>query len=153
MANDEIMTAETITAPVIELTLLGEKRELRFDNRAAMLAERYWRETAGQRVSYFFILGELDARTFGGAMAVAYGAMASAQMHRNLSRRNPLPVMSARAFESGAGMDEILLGMEEIRKAANDSLPREPKNAESPAASGAPDGPGTPSSDGGSGAE
>jgi hypothetical protein len=142
MAEREIVTAEVITAPVIEAQLLGEKRELRFDNRAAMLAERYWRETTGQRISYFFILGELDARTYGGALAVAYGAMASAVMHRNESRRAPEPVLSCRAFEHDVRMDEILVIMDEMRRAVNDSLPKAPKNAESPAKSGA-DGPGT----------
>ena len=144
MAENEIMTAGRITAPVIELQLLGETRELRFDNRAAMLAERYWREICSQRVSYFFILGELNSRTFGGAMAVAYGAMASATMHRNLSRRNPEPVMSCRAFDEGCGMDEILTCMDEIRDTVRESLPREPKNAGSPGETGAVDGPGTP---------
>ena len=144
MADNEVMTAERITAPVIEVQLLGEKRELRFDNRAAMLAERYWREICSQRMSYFFILGELNARTLGGAMAVAYGAMASAIMHKNLSRRNPEPVMSCRAFDEGCGMDEILACMDEIRKAVTESLPREPKNAGSPGGAGAKDGLGTP---------
>lgn len=144
MAEPEIITAEIITAPVIEVQLLGEKRELRFDNRAAMLAERYWRETTGQRISYFFILGELDARTYGGALAVAYGAMASAVMHRNESKRTPEPVISCRAFERDVRMDEILVCMDEIRRTVNESLPKAPKNAGSPAKSGA-DGPGTPS--------
>lgn len=145
----ETMTAELITAPVIEIQIMGEKRELRFDNRAAMMAERYWRETTGQRVSYFFILGEVNSRTYGGLMAVAYGALASAEMRRNLSRTAPKAITSARAFEEGVGFDEILGAMEEIRTAVDSSLPRPPKNAESPATSGA-DGPGTDSPDDGS---
>lgn len=149
MADTEIMTAERITAPVIEVQLLGEKRELRFDNRTAMLAERYWRETLGQRVSYFFILGELNARTYGGALAICYAAMTSAIMHRNLSRKVPEPVMSARAFETEATFDEILTAMEDIRKAVNESLPQQ-KNAESPGGTGAKDGHGTPSRNAGS---
>ena len=148
----ETMTAEKITAPTIEIYLMGEMRELRFDNRAAMMAERYWRETAGNRVSYFFILGEMAARTFGGMLAVTYGAMASAEMHRNLSRKTPQPVTSVRAFEEGARFDEVFAAMEEIAQAVDRSLPAPPKNAESPAESGA-DGPGTPSPDDGSAPE
>ena len=151
MAENETMTAEIITAPVIELELMGEKRELRFDNRAAMMAERYWRETTGQRISYFFILGELNARTYGGLLAVTYGALASAEMHRNRSRSVPKPVTSVRAFDEGVNMSEMLGCMEEVRLAVDRSLPRLPKNAESPATSGA-DGHGTPSPDDGSSA-
>jgi len=153
MAEPEIMTAERITAPVIEVDLMGEKRELRFDNRAAMLAERFWREITGQRVSYFFIIGELGARTVGGTLSVVYGAMASAVMQRNKTRRNPLPVMSCRAFEEGVRMDEILVCMEEIKKAAEDSLPQAPKNAGSPGKTGAEDGHGTGSPSDGSARE
>ena len=151
MADTEIMTAELITAPVIEAVLLGEKHELRFDNRAAMMAERYWRETTGQRVSWFFILGELNARTYGGTMAAAYGGLASATMHRNLSRKRPEQVISCRAFEEGASMNEILACMEDVRQAVEESLPREPKNVGSPGKTGAKDGPGMPSQEGPSG--
>lgn len=144
MADNEVMTAERITAPVIEVQLLGEKRELRFDNRAAMLAERYWRETMGQQVSYQMIISELAHDTIGGLMSVVYGAMASAQMHRNLSRKSPEPVLSCRAFEESAHWRTLVDRRQEIINAVIRSLPVNQKNAKSPGETGAGDGPGTP---------
>lgn len=124
---DDIMTAERITAPVIRARLMGEERDLRFDNRACMMAERFWREVMGQRVSYFFILGELQGRTYGGMMAVAYGAMASAVMQRNRSRREPLPLPGAMSFSEGVTMEELLACQQDLIAAAGEALPKAKK--------------------------
>ena len=128
--ENEIMTAERITAPVITARILGEDRELRFDNRACMMAESYWREITGRRVSYFFILGELESRTMGGICAVVYGAMASAIMHANRRRQKLLPVPGAQAFEEGVSVGEVLALYDPVIAAVRETLPKEPKNGD-----------------------
>ena len=115
-----VMTAEAITAPVIRLQLAGVERELRFDNCAAML---------GRRVSYMFILGELDMMTIGGISAVTYGAMASAIMHRNRYRARQETVISPAAFAQDVPMTELWVNRQAIAEAVKKTLPA-PKNGD-----------------------
>lgn len=124
-----VMTAEAITAPVIRLQLAGVERELRFDNRAAMLAEQYWREMLGRRLSYMFILGELDMMTIGGISAVTYGAMASAVMHRNRYRARQETVVSPAVFAQDVPMTDLWVNRQAIAEAVKKTLPA-PKNGD-----------------------
>ena len=121
---------ERITAPVIRCVLMGEEQELRFDNRAAMLAERYWREELGQRVSYLFILAELDAGTLAGIAATAWGAAASAAMHRNRTRQQPEPITSSADFSRLVRVEELTAARAAIREAVIETLPAPQKNAQ-----------------------
>ena len=120
------MKAMDITAPVIRAYLGAGERELRFDHRQQMLAERYYELALGQAMGYIGILYRAHRMQYGALAACVYGALVSAGETGEDGR--PL---TWQEFDAAVDYAQLIACREELLAALDAAFPEDkPKNAE-----------------------
>lgn len=77
MAESRQVRGRDVDAPVQHVTIDGQSYEMRFDNRAARVAEDVYEQQYGMDKGYYDILAEMARKKHRAIEAVVYGAMVS----------------------------------------------------------------------------